>query len=238
MVNRNLIRGLDLNEQDWEKDLQEALGSADPMTFETSDGSALIGPNQIAKGTILRIDGDRVLIDVGYKSEGTIALNEWGEDEEPPKPGDVGNVLIEDADEAQPQDDAGLIVLTAFISPFRAERDMVRKMRPGAVIVDVAIDQGGCFEDSKATTHAEPTYAVHNSIFYCVANMPGAVPVTSTYALTNATLPYALAIANKGWQKALKDDANLAKGLNVCDGTITYEAVAKAHGYQFAQFIY
>jgi small subunit ribosomal protein S1 len=112
MVNRNLIRGLDLNEQDWEKELQEALGDTDPMSFETSSGGALVGPNQIAKGTILRIDGDRVLIDVGYKSEGTIALNEWGEDEEPPKPGDVVNVLIEDVDESQPQDDAGLIVLS------------------------------------------------------------------------------------------------------------------------------
>ena len=132
----------------------------------------------------------------------------------------------------------GAVLIHGAKAPKLVSNSLVSKMKHGSVLVDIAIDQGGCFEDSKATTHAEPTYAVHNSIFYCVANMPGAVPVTSTYALTNATLPYALAIANKGWQKALKDDANLAKGLNVCDGTITYEAVAKAHGYQFAQFIY
>ena len=132
----------------------------------------------------------------------------------------------------------GAVLIHGAKAPKLVSNSLVSKMKHGSVLVDIAIDQGGCFEDSKATTHAEPTYAVHNSIFYCVANMPGAVPVTSTYGLTNATLPYALAIANKGWQKALKDDANLAKGLNVCDGTITYEAVAKAHGYQFAQFVY
>jgi alanine dehydrogenase len=98
-------------------------------------------------------------------------------------------------------------------------------------LVDIAIDQGGCFEDSKPTTHAEPTFQVHNSIFYCVANMPGAVPVASTYALTNATLPYALAIANKGWERAIADDPALARGLNAHAGKIKYEAVALAHGY-------
>ena len=95
--------------------------------------------------------------------------------------------------------------------------------------VDVAIDQGGCFEDSKPTTHQDPTYKVHDSIFYCVANMPGAVPATSTYALANATIKYGLALANKGWEKALADDAALAKGLNVHEGKIYYEAVAMAH---------
>ena len=104
-------------------------------------------------------------------------------------------------------------------------------MKPGSVLVDIAIDQGGCFEDSKATTHADPTFTVHNSTFYCVANMPGAVPATSTYALTNATLPYALALANKGWQRAIADDQNLAKGLNVHNGAVTYKEVADAHGY-------
>jgi alanine dehydrogenase len=104
-------------------------------------------------------------------------------------------------------------------------------MKSGSVLVDIAIDQGGCFEDSKATTHAEPTYTVHNSVFYCVANMPGAVPVASTYALTNATLPYALSLANLGWEAACKKDANLAKGLNVHEGKIYYSAVAEAHGY-------
>jgi alanine dehydrogenase len=108
-------------------------------------------------------------------------------------------------------------------------------MKSGSVLVDIAIDQGGCFEDSKATTHAEPTFKVHNSIFYCVANMPGAVPVASTYALTNATLPFALSLANNGWEAACAMDKNLAKGLNVHDGKIYYSAVAEAHGYASTQ---
>jgi alanine dehydrogenase len=108
---------------------------------------------------------------------------------------------------------------------------LVAQMKHGSVLVDIAIDQGGCFEDSKPTTHAEPTYAVHNSVFYCVANMPGAVPVASTYALTNATLPFALSLANHGWEAACMKDENLAKGLNVHDGKIYYTAVAEAHGY-------
>lgn len=128
----------------------------------------------------------------------------------------------------------GAVLIHGAKAPKLVSNALVSKMKHGSVLVDIAIDQGGCFEDSKATTHAEPTYKVHNSIFYCVANMPGAVPVASTYALTNATLPYAIALANKGWQKALQDDKDLAKGLNVCEGKITYEAVAKAHGYQFS----
>ena len=132
----------------------------------------------------------------------------------------------------------GAVLIHGAKAPKLVSNTLVSKMKQGSVLVDIAIDQGGCFEDSKATTHADPTYKVHDSIFYCVANMPGAVPVTSTYALTNATLPYALAIANKGWRAALKENSNLTKGLNVCEGTITYEAVAKAHGYQFAQFVY
>jgi alanine dehydrogenase len=106
---------------------------------------------------------------------------------------------------------------------------LVAKMKPGSVLVDVAIDQGGCFEDSHATTHADPTFKVHDSLFYCVANMPGAVPATSTYALANATIGYAMAIANKGWEKAIGEDPSLGYGLNVHDGQIRYAAVAKAH---------
>jgi len=97
------------------------------------------------------------------------------------------------------------------------------------VLVDISIDQGGCFEDSRPTTHDNPTYQVHNSVFYCVANMPGAVPHTSTYALTNVTLPYAVALADKGWKQALSDDASLAKGLNTHAGEVTYAPVAGAH---------
>jgi alanine dehydrogenase len=109
-------------------------------------------------------------------------------------------------------------------------------MKSGSVLVDIAIDQGGCFEDSKPTTHDEPTFMVHNSIFYCVANMPGAVPVASTYALTNATLPFVLSIANHGWETACRRDQALAKGLNVHEGKIFYEAVAEAHGYASSRF--
>ena len=132
----------------------------------------------------------------------------------------------------------GAVLIHGAKAPKLVSNDLVSKMKSGAVLVDIAIDQGGCFADSKPTTHADPTYQVHNSIFYCVANMPGAVPVTSTYALTNATLPYAVAIANLGWKGALKQDADLAKGLNVCEGKVTYEAVAKAHGYQFSSIVH
>ena len=123
----------------------------------------------------------------------------------------------------------GAVLVHGAKAPKLVSNELVKKMKPGSVLVDVAIDQGGCFTDSKPTTHQEPTFKVHNSIFYCVANMPGAVPATSTYALANATIKYGLALANKGWQKALADDANLAKGLNVHEGKIMYGAVAKAH---------
>ena len=123
----------------------------------------------------------------------------------------------------------GAVLVHGAKAPKLVSNELVKKMKPGSVLVDVAIDQGGCFTDSKATTHQEPTFKVHDSIFYCVANMPGAVPATSTYALANATIKYGLALANKGWQKALDEDANLAKGLNVHEGKIMYGAVAKAH---------
>jgi len=123
----------------------------------------------------------------------------------------------------------GAVLVHGAKAPKLVSNALVKKMKPGSVLVDVAIDQGGCFEDSKATTHADPTYKVHDAIFYCVANMPGAVPATSTYALANATIKYGLALANKGWEKAIADDANLAKGLNVHEGKIFYKAVAEAH---------
>lgn len=124
----------------------------------------------------------------------------------------------------------GAVLIPGAKAPKLVTNELVSRMKPGSVLVDIAIDQGGCFEDSKPTTHADPTYKVHNSIFYCVANMPGAVPHTSTYALTNVTLPYAVAIANKGWEKAIADDAALAKGLNAHAGKITHKAVADAFG--------
>jgi len=134
--------------------------------------------------------------------------------------------------------DADLVVGAVLIPGSKAPKLIsnadVAKMKHGSVLVDIAIDQGGCFEDSKPTTHENPTYPVHNSIFYCVANMPGAVPVTSTYALTNVTLPYVLQIANHGWEKALQQNPDLAKGLNTHAGKITYKAVAEAHGYEFS----
>ena len=103
-------------------------------------------------------------------------------------------------------------------------------MKVGSVLVDISIDQGGCFADSHPTTHADPTYRVHGSVFYCVANMPGAVPHTSTYALTNVTLPYAIELANAGWRAALRRDRALALGLNTYAGEVTYGPVAEAHG--------
>jgi alanine dehydrogenase len=125
----------------------------------------------------------------------------------------------------------GAVLVHGAKAPKLVSNSLVSQMKSGSVLVDIAIDQGGCFEDSKPTTHAEPTFTVHNSVFYCVANMPGAVPVASTYALTNATLPYALALANQGWAVACAKDPNLAKGLNVHEGKIYYSAVAEAHGY-------
>ena len=126
----------------------------------------------------------------------------------------------------------GAVLVPGAKAPKLVTNDMVSRMKPGSVLVDIAIDQGGCFEDSRPTTHADPTYPVHNSLFYCVANMPGAVPHTSTYALTNVTLPYAVAIADKGWKQAARDDHSLALGLNVHDGQITYAAVAEACGME------
>ena len=125
----------------------------------------------------------------------------------------------------------GAVLVHGAKAPKLVTNAQVAQMKSGSVLVDIAIDQGGCFEDSKPTTHAEPTFKIHNSIFYCVANMPGAVPVASTYALTNATLPYALAIANKGWEHAIVEDKALDHGLNVHAGKLRYEAVAVAHGY-------
>lgn len=127
----------------------------------------------------------------------------------------------------------GAVLLPGAKTPFLVTRDMLPTMKPGAVLVDVSVDQGGCIETTKPTTHADPTYFVDGVLHYGVANMPGAVPNTSTLALTNATLRYGLAIANKGWKQAVKDDAALAKGLNVLDSKITYKAVADAHGMNY-----
>jgi alanine dehydrogenase len=125
----------------------------------------------------------------------------------------------------------GAVLVHGAKAPKLVSNAQVAQMKPGSVLVDIAIDQGGCFEDSRPTTHAEPTFQVHQSVFYCVGNMPGAVPVTSTYALTNATLPYVLALASKGWEAACAADKALAAGLNVHDGKVMYPAVAHAHGY-------
>ena len=126
----------------------------------------------------------------------------------------------------------GAVLVPGAKAPTLVTNEQVSRMKPGSVLVDISIDQGGCFEDSHATTHTDPTYKVHNSVFYCVANMPGAVPHTSTYALTNVTLPYAVELANLGWRKALQADPALALGLNTYDGQITYGPVAQAHGAQ------
>jgi alanine dehydrogenase len=123
----------------------------------------------------------------------------------------------------------GAVLIPGAKAPMLVSNDVVSRMKPGSVLVDISIDQGGCFEDSRPTTHAEPVYQVHNSVFYCVANMPGAVPNTSTHALTNVTMPYALELANKGWRDALRSDRSLALGLNTYDGHLTYGPVAEAH---------
>ncbi|MEO5535158.1 MAG: alanine dehydrogenase [Pseudolysinimonas sp.] len=124
----------------------------------------------------------------------------------------------------------GAVLVPGAKAPKLVSNALVARMKPGSVLVDIAVDQGGCFEDTRPTTHADPTYAVHGSIFYCVANMPGAVAHTSTYALTNATLPYVRAIADSGWRDALRADPALALGLNVHAGHVVNSAVATAHG--------
>ncbi|CAN5880929.1 alanine dehydrogenase [soil metagenome] len=124
----------------------------------------------------------------------------------------------------------GAVLVPGAKAPTLITNKLVSRMKPGAVLVDISIDQGGCFEDSRPTTHDEPTYPVHDAVFYCVANMPGAVPHTSTYALTNVTLPYVLALADKGWQQAMRDDHDLASGLNTHAGELTNHPVAEAHG--------
>ncbi|MDB5782626.1 alanine dehydrogenase [Caballeronia mineralivorans] len=127
----------------------------------------------------------------------------------------------------------GGVLIPGAAAPKLVTRDMISHMKPGAVVVDVAIDQGGCFATSRPTTHTDPTFVVDNVVHYCVANMPGAVARTSTFALTNATIGHALAIADKGWRRALSQDPHLRAGLNVCEGQVTYKAVARALGYSY-----
>ncbi|MEJ6595692.1 alanine dehydrogenase [Parasphingorhabdus sp.] len=127
----------------------------------------------------------------------------------------------------------GAVLIPGAEAPKLVTRDMLKTMRPGSVLCDVAIDQGGCFETSRATTHEDPTYVIDDIVHYCVANMPGAVSRTSTYALNNVTLPHTLAIANKGWEAALREDRHLAEGLNVWNGHVTYKAVAEDLGYDY-----
>lgn len=132
--------------------------------------------------------------------------------------------------------DADLVIGSVLIpgakAPKLVSNDLVSRMKPGSVLVDIAVDQGGCFEDSRPTTHQDPTFRVHNALFYCVANMPGAVPNTSTYALTNVTLRYALALANNGVAAALHNDRDLSLGLNVMGGKVTHPSVSSAHGLE------
>ncbi|HEY5855551.1 MAG TPA: alanine dehydrogenase [Aldersonia sp.] len=128
----------------------------------------------------------------------------------------------------------GAVLVPGAKAPKLVSNSLVARMKPGSVLVDIAIDQGGCFADSHPTTHAEPTYRVHESVFYCVANMPGAVPRTSTYALTNATLPYVVALADQGWDAATAANPHLANGLSTHDGKLLSAEVAQAHGYEVA----
>ena len=127
----------------------------------------------------------------------------------------------------------GAVLIPGANAPKLITREVIAKMKPGSVLVDVAIDQGGCLETSKATTHQDPTFVVDDVVHYCVANMPGAVPQTSTYALNNATLPFSLSIANQGWKKAVRQDPHLLNGLSLHDGKLTYQAVAHAQGLSY-----
>jgi alanine dehydrogenase len=129
----------------------------------------------------------------------------------------------------------GSVLVPGALAPKLVSNELVSRMKPGSVLVDIAVDQGGCFADSRPTTHADPTFTVHGSLFYCVANMPGAVPNTSTFALTNATMPYVRALANHGWKDALRVDDALARGLNVYGGLIVNEPVAAAHGLKHVE---
>ena len=155
---------------------------------------------------------------------------------------DFGNVMTteysthEHICERLPETDLviGGVLIPGAAAPKLITKEMLKLMRPGSVIVDVAIDQGGCLETSRATTHQDPTYVVNGVVHYCVANMPGAVARTSTLALTNATLPFVIALANKGYRKALEEDAHLRNGLNIHRGKVTYAAVAKELGYELA----
>jgi alanine dehydrogenase len=124
----------------------------------------------------------------------------------------------------------GAVLVPGAKAPKLVSNALVSRMKPGSVLVDIAIDQGGCFEDSRPTTHAEPTFRVHNSVFYCVANMPGAVPYTSTYALTNVTMPYVVDLAEKGFEGAVRDNAALRAGVSTVGGRLTCPAVAAANG--------
>ncbi|WP_106400798.1 alanine dehydrogenase [Actinocorallia populi] len=126
----------------------------------------------------------------------------------------------------------GAVLIPGAAAPKLVTNELVSQMKPGSVLVDIAVDQGGCFEDTRPTTHADPTYQVHGSTFYCVANMPGAVPNTSTYALTNATLPYVVALADKGWRRASNEDRSLALGLNTHGGRLTNAPVGQAVGIE------
>ncbi len=127
----------------------------------------------------------------------------------------------------------GAVLIPGAQAPKLITRDMLKTMRPGTVLVDVAVDQGGCIETCKPTTHENPTYIIDDVVHYCVANMPGAVPYTSTLALTNATLPYAIKLAGSGWKKAAQESPDLCKGLNVINGKVVYKAVADAFGLQY-----
>jgi len=136
--------------------------------------------------------------------------------------------LIKEADVV-----VGAVLVAGAKAPRLVTREMLKTMKEGSVLVDVAIDQGGCFETSKPTTHSNPIYTVDGVVHYCVANMPGAVPKTSTLALTNATLPYAVEIANKGWEKAMKENPEIKLGANVIKGKVTYKGVAEAFDIEY-----
>lgn len=191
-------------------------------------GGGVVGTNaaKIAAGmgadvyiTDVNLNRLRYLDDVMPKNVHTVASNDY-----------VLRELVKTSDLI-----VGGVLIPGAKAPKLITRDMLKTMRPGTVLVDVAVDQGGCIETCKPTTHEDPTYIIDDIVHYCVANMPGAVPYTSTLALTNATLPYALKLANLGWKKACKEHEDLQKGLNVVNGKVVYKAVADAFNLPFVE---
>ena len=225
--------------------LATQVGAQTLMKSNNGRGVLLAGVPGVARSKVMVIGGgvagiNAARIAIGMGADVTILDNSISRLREIDATyhGDIRTVISNDYEIQRFAKDSDLVIGAVLVPGAKAPKlisnKLVSQMRPGSVLVDIAIDQGGCFEDSRATTHSEPTFMVHDCVFYCVANMPGAVPNTSTQALTNATLPYVLKIANQGLKKALHQDQGLANGLNVHQGSIYLDAVAKEFSLSLA----